>query len=399
VRAGYGVLYDLPAMQYFDRFGFGPPWASAITLNNPAGGFTDPYRTYPGGDPFPLPIPPKSDAIFASAGQYVNLPLHIHPTNFQQWNLSLQEQLSSDWLFSLNYLGNKGTHLWVVKEGNPAVYIPGQCGSSPCSTVANTNSRRIFSRLNPQAGSAFSSLASVDDGGNSSYNAMLATLNHRLRKHFSLLLNYTWSHCINENGIQSEISGGYYQDPNNRAGNRGNCNTDIRQIFNASLVAGTPHLTKSLAGRLIGDWELSTIVTARSGFWFSPGTGTDASLTGVGADRPNVTGNANDINNPSINKWFNTAAFSKNQPGTYGNARRDSIVGPGNYRVDMALFRNFPFAIFEKPQSLQLRIEAFNALNHPTFDNPNATLNSSNFGKILGASDPRIMQIALKYIF
>jgi hypothetical protein len=256
----------------------------------------------------------------------------------------------------------------------------------------------MLSQINPQTGSAFSSLATVDDGANSSYNAMLVTLNHRLREHFSLILNYTWSHCINENGIQSEISGGYYQDPYNRAGNRGNCITDVRQIFNASLVAGTPHFTRNLVERLISDWQLSAIVTARAGFWFSPGTGTDASLTGVGADRPNVSGNPNDINR-SLNKWFNTAVYSKNQPGTYGNAGRDSLVGPGSTRVDLALFRSFPFQAFEKPQSIQFRIEAFNALNHPTFNNPNATLNSANFGKILGASDPRIMQIALKYIF
>lgn len=392
VRAGYGVLYDLPAMQYFDRFGFGPPWASAITLNNPSGGFTNPYASYPGGDPFPLPIPPKSDAVFASAGQYVNLPLHIHPTYFQQWNLSLQQQLSSDWLFSLNYLGNKGTHLWAVTEGNPAVYIPGQ------SSVGNTNSRRVLSRLNPQAGSAFSSLATVDDGANSSYNAMLVTLNHRLRKNFSLLLNYTWSHCINEGGIQSEISGNAYQDPNNRAANRGNCVTDVRQIFNASLVAETPHFTRNLTERLIGDWEMSAIVTARAGLWFSPGTGTDASFTGVGADRPNVTGDPNNINR-TLNKWFDTAVFSKNLPGQYGNAGRDSLVGPSSYNVDLALFRNFPFEVFKKSQSLEFRIEAFNALNHPVFDNPSSNFASSNFGRILSAHDPRIMQVALKYVF
>lgn len=398
VRAGYGVLYDLPAMQYFDRFGFGPPWASAITLNNPKGGFADPYQAYPGGDPFPLPIPPKSDATFTLAGQYVNLPLHIHPSYFQQWNLSMQQQVGSDWLFSLNYLGNKGTHLWAVTEGNPAVYIPGKCGSAACSTVGNTNSRRILARLNPQAGSYFSSLATVDDGGNSTYNAMLVTLNHRLRNNFSLMMNYTWSHCINEGGIQSEISGNAYQDPFNRGANRGNCVTDVRSIFNTSLVAGTPHLTKNVVERLVGDWQLSTIVTARSGMWFSPGTGTDASFTGVGADRPNVNGNPNNINR-TINKWFDTSVYSKNLPGQYGNAGRDSLAGPAGYNVDLAAFRRFPFEMFDKPQSVVFRVEAFNALNHPFFDNPSSNFSSSNFGKILGAHDPRIMQVALKYIF
>lgn len=74
-------------------------------------------------------------------------------------------------------------------------------------------------------------------------------------------------------------------------------------------------------------------------------------------------------------------------------------MGPGGYHVDMALFRSFPFKVFEKSQSLQFRVEAFNAFNHPTFANPNATRSSSNFDKILGANDPRIMQVALKYVF
>ncbi len=391
VRAGYGILYDLPPQQYFDRFGFGPPWASAITLNNPSGGFGNPYLGYPGGDPFPLPIPPTANATFTSAGQYANLPLHIRSSYLQQWNLSVQQQVSSNWLFSLNYVGNKGTHLWYQTQQDPAVYIPG------ASTVANTNSRRVLARINPQAGSAFSSIILVDDGGNSSYHALLATLNHRLTRNLSLLLNYTWSHCLSDGAITSEITNSY-QNPYDRAGDRGNCVTDQRQIFNTSLVAGTPHFTGNWAWRLLADWQLGAIVTAHTGLWFSPSTGTDASLTGVGFDRPNVTGNAN-LAHPTLKTWFNTKAFSVNPPGTYGNSRRDSLEGPGGYDADLSAFRNFPFQAFDKPQYVELRVEAFNSLNHPTFLNPSGTFTSPNFGIVLTANDPRIMQVALKYVF
>jgi hypothetical protein len=397
VRAGYGVLYDLPAMQYFDRFGFGPPWASALTLNNPGGGFADPYRDYSGGNPFPLPSPPPKNALFVSAGQYINLPLHLKPTYFQQWNLSIQQQFGPDWLFSLNYIGNKGTHLWLSYQLDPGVYLPGQCGSSACSTVANTNSRRVLTRINPQAGSAFSSIIQADDGATSSYNGMLATLNRRLQHNVSLLLNYTWSRCINQGDITSELTN-TYQNPYNRKGDLGNCNTDVRQIFNASLVAGTPHNTRNIGWRLLSDWELSTIFSARSGLWFSPVTGTDASLTGVGADRPNQIGDPLNVHS-TLNKWFNTSAYGINAPGTYGNAGRSSLQGPGRYSVDLALFRNFPFEFAQKSQYIGFRIEAFNATNHPTFANPNATFTSANFGRILTANDPRIMQVALKYVF
>jgi hypothetical protein len=69
---------------------------------------------------------------------------------------------------------------------------------------------------------------------------MLLSLNHRMDSHFSLLANYTWSHCIDDGDVQSEITGGY-QDPSNRHASRGNCYTDVRQLFNLSLVADGPH--------------------------------------------------------------------------------------------------------------------------------------------------------------
>lgn len=397
VRAGYGILYDLPAMQYFDRFGFGPPWASALTLNNPGGGFADPFRDYPGGNPFPLASPPPKNATFVLAGQYANLPLNIKPAYFQQWNASLQQQFGSNWLFSANYIGNKGTHLWLSYQLDPAVYIPGQCGTSACSTVKNTNSRRVLTQLNPQAGPSFSSLIQVDDGATSSYNGLLASVNRRLSHNISVLVNYTWSHCLNQGDIASELTN-TYQNPASRGGDLGNCNTDVRSIFNASIVAGAPHRTQNFGWRVLSDWELSAIVTSRSGLWFTPFTGTDASLTGVGADRPNLIGDPNNINR-TLSKWFNTDAFSANAAGTYGSARRNSLVGPSRYNVDLAIFRNFPFEALHRQQVVNIRIEAFNALNHPTFANPSSTFTSSNFGRILGANDPRIMQIAMKYSF
>jgi hypothetical protein len=395
IRSGYGILYDIAPMQYYDRFGFGPPWASAITLNNPAGGFGNPYLGYPGGDPFPQPVPPPHDVVFPSAAQYVNFPLFIHPTYLQQWNFNLQQQIGASWLVSASYMGNHAAHVWLTTQLDPAVYIPGTCGKSPCSTVANTNSRRILARLNPSAGAAFSSLVQVDDGGTSSYNAMLLSVNHRMGNHFSVLANYTWSHCIDDGDVQSEITGGY-QDPSNRHGNRGSCYTDVRQLFNLSLVADGPHFRgRNWLKQIVSDWQLSIIATKRTGFWLTPGTGTDSSLTGVGADRPNVTGNPI-VSKPTISKWFETGVFVANAPGTYGDAGRGSLVGPGGFDVDTALMRNI---MLGERTHFELRAEAFNVLNHTVFQNPGTTLSSQNFGRILSANDPRILQFALKYVF
>ena len=399
VHVGYGVLSDARNdLEIFDRFAFEPPWGNNITLNNPAGGWANPFQNYPGGDPFPLPNPPTATATFVSEAVYINSPLHPRPGYVQEWNVSIQQQLGANWLFTANYIGNQATHIWTIYQADPAVYIPGQCGASACSTVANTNSRRVLSQLNPVTGAAVSSMDTVNDGANSTYDGMLLSLNRRLKSNLSLLFNYTWAHCINDADAFVEVNGSY-QNPYNLAGDRGNCGSDLRQIYNMSLVAGTPHWKGNLAKQAAADWHLSLIVSGRSGFWFSPGTGSDASLTGVNSDRPDVSGNPNSFSR-SLTKWFNTADYSKNPAGSYGNAGRDSLVGPGGYEPDMSIYRDFAYELFHKSQLFELRAESFNATNHPEFANPTATFSSAQFGKILStANNGRIMQFAAKYVF
>ena len=395
IRAAYGILYDVPPMQYFDRFGFGPPWASTITITSPVGGLTNPFEGYPGGNPFPQQSPPPKNASFVLAGQYVNMPLHIKPTYMQQWNLSLQRQISGSWLLAANYLGNKSTHRWVNKAINPAVYIPGNCGSAACSTVGNTDARRVLSLANPAQGRFFSSITQTDDGANANYHGMLLSVNKRLSGHFSILANYTWSHCLSEGDANSEIAGLSYQNPNNRGLDRGNCVVDVRHLFNASMLAESPKFAGRWANRILGNWQLSTIMTKRSGLWFSPASGRDNSLTGLNLDRPDVIGNPNGAQR-SLNQWFNPAAFRANATGTFGNAGRNILEGPGGFTFDTALIRRL--SLFER-HKVEIRAEAFNLLNHPVFQNPRNSIIDANVGRILGSNDPRILQFALKYAF
>jgi hypothetical protein len=400
VRAGFGILENSRTdLEAFDRFGFQPPWASLVTLNNPAGGWDNPFQAYPGGNPFPMPVPPKSDATFVTSGTYVNMPIRIKPTYYEEWNLSVQQQLGPNWLVTVSYMGNESVHAWINYQQNPAVYIPGKCGSSDCSTTGNTNSRRIFNNLNPKYTNSFAAMNTINDGATSSYNGAIFSVNRRMTKNFSLLANYTWAHCINEQGVFTEITD-TTQDPNNIRGDRGNCASDLRKIYNVSLVAGVPHMKGSFARFLISDWRFSGILSGRSGWWISPTSGSDVSLTGVGADRPNVSGNSNNLSGRSITKWFDTSMYTKNTPGNYGNARRDSIVVPGRWQPDLSMVRNFPYTLFDKPQAVELRAEAFNAVNHPQMGSPSTTLSSAQFGKITSTSaDPRIMQFSMKYVF
>ncbi len=168
---------------------------------------------------------------------YYNLPFSIQPTYMQQWNLSVQRQVS-EWLFTANYLGNKSTHRWTNRATNPAIYIPGTCAGQPCSTTANTTARRFLARLSP-AGANIGPMSILDDGANSSYNALLLSVDRRLSRNFSMLLNYTFSHCLSDGDGDPGI-GGSYQNPDSRRAEHGNCSTDQRQMLNASVIAMSP---------------------------------------------------------------------------------------------------------------------------------------------------------------
>lgn len=394
IRSAYSIQYDIPGTAPTVWFGFGPPWASTVTLTSPAGGFTDPFAGQPGGNPFPQPSPPTKDARFITGGQYTNMPFAVKPTYVQQWNFSVQRQFSDSWLVTGNYLGNKATHRWNSQSINSAVFIPGTCGTSPCSTTANTAQRRLLAQLRPSDGSLYGIFSTVDDGGNASYNALLLSVEHRLSHNFSMLVNYTWGHCIDDLDGDNDIAG-TYMNPNNRAAERGNCSYQETQIFNGSFVATTPKFGDRWMQRFLGNWQASVITTKRTGLWFNTLTGLDNSLTGNGRDRPDVIGTAT-LPNPNTGRWFDTKAFQANKLGTFGNSGRNNIEGPGAFTFDLAVMRMFPVT---ERQRVEARAEAFNVLNHPVFGNPRSTLTDSNIGRILSAGDPRILQFALKYIF
>ena len=165
---------------------------------------------------------------------------------------------------------------------NSAVYIPGN------STTGNTNARRVFALARPY-GQYYGSAITVDTAGNASYNGMLLTLQHRMSHNFSILANYTWSHCLNQGEAGQDIVN-YYQDPLNRRAEWGNCAADRRQIANASVVFKTPQFHSTWIQRMAGNWQASGIYTFTSGSWLTMTDGTDVSLTGLGTDRPNVGG-------------------------------------------------------------------------------------------------------------
>jgi len=96
------------------------PWGNSVTLTNPIGGFSDPYLGYPGGNPFPKPFPPKSDAFFPTSGTYFVSPVNLKPSYTQTWNLSIEKQLFKNWVISSSHLGSHTPHNGGGNEQNPA---------------------------------------------------------------------------------------------------------------------------------------------------------------------------------------------------------------------------------------------------------------------------------------
>ncbi len=372
------------------RVSTAPPFGNQTTVNNPS--FADPWAatpTYAGGDPFTTP--PGPDAPFPQAGVYVTYPKRTHATTVSQWNFTYQKQPMNNLVFTASYIGNHTIHVWLSRESNAAEYIPG------ASSTSNTNQRRPLYLANPAQGKYYSNVYQLDDGGTGSYNGALFSLEKRYSHHYSFFTNYTWSHCINDGEYYEAVGVELdYQNPNNRHADRGNCASDRRHVFNVSGVVGSPDFEERGINAIASHWQLSSIIRAYSGDSFVPTTGgVDNALTGTNNQRPNYTGDWH-VSNQGPKGWFSKAAFTANTPGNYGNAPRGLVTGPHYTDVDMAIFRSFPTF---RSQSLTFRAEAFNLFNHTQFNDPVSASNSSAFGVIQAASDPRIMQFALKYMF
>jgi hypothetical protein len=279
-------------------------------------------------------------------------------------------------------------------------------------TTKNTNQRRELVLLNPSQGQYFGSLDILDDGANANYNALLVSAQRRLANGITFLSNYTWSHCISEADFGGDITGPGFMNPYNLAQDRGDCNFDIRHIFNTSIVATSSFKGHGVWTALLNNWQVAPLIRALSGEPLNVTTGVDASLTGINLDRPNLVAGIDPYTTswgPNL-QYLNPAAFKRNAAGTYGNLGRDALRGPGQLEFDASLSRIFTL---HESLNLEVRAEAFNVINHTNFIAPatgtgipgistsgiSLAQTSSVFGQITSAGDPRILQFAMKLNF
>ncbi len=401
IRGGAGLYYAIPnTVAHQDVVGI-PPFAPIISLT--AVDFQDPFGSAGVEDPFPRDFGginkvPSKDAPFPQgpiALGYVFDPDFRLP-RILLWNLTLERQIASGWLVRAAYIGNKGTHLFGtadqesgVREGNPAIYIPGQ------STVDNEQSRRPYPN--------FAHVGIIDSAINSHYNSLQLTLEKRFSYGLSLLANYAWSKELN--GFAPLGAYNSNTNPFNRHFDYGRSDDDVAHVFKLSGVYQFPRVGMTgLAGRLMNGWQLSPILRWQGGFPFSIFSGYDNSLSGVNADRADFTGtnihqaqlSSSRSHNDVIQEWFNTSLFVPNAIGTFGNTGKNILRGPRTFITNVALVKDTKVT---ERSNLQFRAEAFNVFNNVNFLLPDHTVPDGQFGQITAARDPRILQLGLKFLF
>jgi hypothetical protein len=386
IRGGAGYYYTALTSNTF-TMQTNTPFSPQFFLNSVD--FEDPYGSAGVQNPFPdqyaLKLPGPDVQVVRPAGIGLTVPQDLRLPLVTTWNLFVERQIIGNWLVRAGYVGNKGTFLGgsdnfkARNELNPAIYIPG------ASTVANTQSRRIYSE--------FSQIGIVNSGHNSNYHGLQINVEKRFSSGLSLLSNYTWSKTIDDFG---------WTNPFNRSYDRGIADDDIAHVFKLSGIYQLPGFNVSgPANRILNGWELTSNVIWRGGFAFTPRTGSDNSFSGVGRDRPDFLGGDSTL--PSdrphgelIQKWFDTSKFVPNAIGTFGNTGKNILRGPRFFNTDFGLIKNTKMT---ERANLQFRAEFFNIFNNVNFGQPAANVSAGSFGRILGAADPRIIQFALKLSF
>lgn len=414
VSAAYGIFYE----PYYTGEGgplqdpvSAPPYLKTEQISFPINSFANPFYT---SNPFSLPFPEPMTLLVDQR--------NLHLPYAQDWNLDIQRSFGDDLLLQAGYVGTTGVRLPRFIEGNPPAFIPGVDSSgNPISNENNVNQRRLYSgcTLAQPNNCVYASVGEIASVANSSYNALEASLRKRFSHGISFLASYTYSKSIDDvssfniTGSASQPVAGendLAQNPFDLSAERGRSMFDARHRFVLSYQWSLPfwnHPTNWYQHAL-GSWQLNGIATFMSGTPFTVFDSNDVSLqgqapeiTGFSANRPNLIGNPN--NGPrTAQEWFNTSAFQQLQPDplgrfeVFGDEGRNVVAGPGYVNWDVSAFKNIRIS---EIKDVQFRGELFNLLNHTNFRLPVSDISSPNFGQIQQDVGPRVIQVALKFLF
>ncbi len=413
ISSSYGIFYE----PYYTGEGgplqdpvSSPPFLKTQQISFPINTFANPFYT---PNPFSQAFPEPMTLLVVQR--------NLHLPYAQDWNLNVQRSLGQDWLLQVGYVGTTGVRLPRFIEGDPTIFIPGMVDGQPISNENNVNQRRLYSGCTFAQPNhcVYSSVGEIASIANSSYNALEASLRKRFSHGLSFLGSYTYSHAIDDvssfniTGSASQPVAGendLAQNPFDLGAERGRSMFDARHRFVLSYEWNLPfwnHPTNWYQ-HAFGNWQLNGIVTAMTGTPFTVFDSNDVSLqgtapeiTGFSANRPNLIGNPN--NGPRTpQEWMNLNAFQQLQPDplgrfqVFGDEGRNVVAGPPYADWDFSAFKNVPVT---EGKEFQFRGELFNFLNHTNFRLPVSDISSPNFGQIQQDVSPRVIQVALKFLY
>jgi hypothetical protein len=342
----------------------------------------------------------------------------------QQWNASVQRELTRSMSVEVAYVGSRIIHVGIpdtnlnqLTVDQLAIGPPLQqtvlnpfFGTIPRSSSLGDPTIPVAQLMKPYPQYTTVSLYR-NNVGTTEYRGVTAKLAQRLSRGVSYLVSYTRSRLMDDASsvfdasiLTGPVANYPVADSFDRARERDYSNGDIPHVVVASAVwdiplgAGRAHQASGLAGALVNDWSLAAIVTRQSGIPVAVTQTTNFNaFAGFGTQRPNLVGDPelpSDERTPA--RFFNTAAFAVAPVFTLGSASRNPVRGPAYKNVDLAIARRVRL---RSGTALELRAEAFNLTNTPPFANPGAVFGTPAFGVISSAGDPRVIQLAVKYLF
>jgi hypothetical protein len=397
VRASYGVFYAqdegtgvtnrLTSNPPF--FGYGSVTTSSDQLN-PATGFT---LSSSATIQRPTPISPSSFVLVPTAtSTLVSWPTGFKTPYVQQWSLSVQKVLPWNVLGEINFVGNHGSQLLGLGQGN-----------QPTTLASSTvNSRR------PLAAYTIAPVKTVGNWNNSEYSGLSAKFEKRFNTGVSFLNAFTYGHAFDLQNPALDLcdtcgAGDTIQNNYNRAQNWASSDNDVRfryvltGLFQSPFGKGKQIFHSAVASAVLGGWGLSPVYVYQTGLPFTPAMSYDAANAGT-LTRPTQLCNGNNGGAGTIVQWFNTACYVNTASYTFGNASRNGLRAPGQNYLNLSAQRNFPLHLLGET-NLNLRAEGFNLLNHPQLGTPGNTIGNPLYGRISTAGNPRQVQLAARFTF
>jgi hypothetical protein len=327
-----------------------------------------------------------------------SLDTNLRTPYVMQWHLTFQYQLDPNTMLETSYVGSKSNKEYLFLNLNQA--------APTADPSAAYGPRRPFPYVD-------ASISYLKSGGFSNYNALQLSLQHRLTHGLSLIMNYTYSKALGNSssanlGAQNNDAFRYTYNPNIEYGP---LDFDVRNRYVTSFIYQLPFGQGQRFGggsgpvvdHVIGHWTISGLLTLSSGTWYTVTDGNGNFANSDGQQRPDAVPGQKATGKPCVpGTFFNTCAFQNPALGSFGDIGLNSLQGPDDKNFDFAVEKIIP--LHEKLQ-LELRAEAFNAINHPNFlfaapgpqNSNNATVfGTPSFGFVTAAQAPREIQFAAK---